>query len=465
MEPVDHPRGTEIVSEGGFFQVQLPSTWIDRPLLLRLYHGPQEFDLIRAFLEARRVRDAGDRYVYTLRAHRLSLACERLDCDPANAIEVRDSLRVQFAAAPDTDESAKVWGKAVAVGAGAAALLVGVAATASSGGGDDPPFPPPPDSLVSVTADTLEIRDQRISGLPPGEWPSFARLGSSPAIGRTVTSERSPGEAAIWNPSALASRRRTGFYADVGEPREFRIVGFFNLATPQSAKVRLKGVLTLGFLGFRADRETELLFEDGSRTEAELPREESLAFVGAGLSLGKHFSLGATLQAHEGKFAVADSLIRTTRTFASGRVEVSESLETTVFTHEEVDANLSFTWDPGPRHRVAVTLFNVLGSEAIGSDGEPRSLREAAAGYAFFWDYIHVGGELDWRDGGELDVAAGVNVRPNAYTGLDLGGGTRYNTVQAGIDFYFWRARLNFRVRWDDFDSPAVTGGLELRNA
>ena len=72
------------------------------------------------------------------------------------------------------------------------------------------------------------------------------------------------------------------------------------------------------------------------------------------------------------------------------------------------------------------------------------------------------GVEADWFDE-SAGATAGVNWRPTRRLGLDLGAGTRYEVLQAGIDLRFGATTTMFRIRWDEFSSPAASVGFQYR--
>ncbi|TPW06598.1 MAG: hypothetical protein FD129_2658, partial [bacterium] len=185
VEPVGHPPGAEVIGEAGLFRVRVPQAFIDRQVILRIHQGREEVHSLTIFLDAARVKQVGDRRVCQLGAFPLPGACDDRSGTAAEAVMIRDEIRraTGSTATVSAPGGPRLWqGGVVAVLAGAGAAALGGAAGGSDGD--------PGGILPGVESE-------------PTDWPLFQQFCASPALGRTVTTRRDPGEAALWNPSAL----------------------------------------------------------------------------------------------------------------------------------------------------------------------------------------------------------------------------------------------------------------------
>src|SRR5262249_27922946 len=79
IEPVGYAVSAEMVGDGGFFRVRVPYDLLDHEVLLRIYNGNEQIDMMTVFLETAKVKKVADKFIYSLSAHVLPGRCEELN--------------------------------------------------------------------------------------------------------------------------------------------------------------------------------------------------------------------------------------------------------------------------------------------------------------------------------------------------------------------------------------------------
>jgi hypothetical protein len=452
VEPVGRPAAAQVLDEAGFFRIRITERDLDRMLVLRVHHGGTTVDLIRTYLDSRRLRGDLDRYVLDARV--IPGDCESFSCSPGEALAVQDSLRAVLArTSPPRDEESRWYSKPGWSWLAAtlpAALLAGAA-----GGGDEPPGETcPGDSLVSTSVETLDVTGTSTSTLGPGDWPAFAREASSPALGRSITSWQADGELALWNPSALALGRGHGASIGFGAPLEARGAAWAVGRVPVARGARLPLAVAVAYAERGADRDVDARLSDGSVLRRETDHRESLLTLGLGVSPRPAFALGATLRRHSVRFEELESVERTTRTCVTADSRIYDRVTNRVSWREHDSSEIGFdvgaTWDPSPAHRVAAVALDAGG----GSDR-----RTAVLGYELYAGRLRAGLETSVRDR-EAEIAGGLSLRVADSLSLDAGAGSRFETLQAGVDARKGRFTMRLRVRSDEYESGSYGAGL-----
>jgi hypothetical protein len=358
-------------------------------------------------------------------------------------------------------EPTETFAASLAGGAVVAALSGFVAYDESSD-----PRPLPDDPIVGIEEDVFDLRTEKTLNLQPGDWLAYARQSSSPALGRTVTSWNDPEETALWNPSALVSDRTGGLAFVFGSPTEMRMSARMRVPSHMTERAAwMPRVVTLGFVQYREDRDVRLTLESGPLLKAGVTHEETLGLLGLGFALGRNVSAGLSVHTYLQRLDSVDGALRTVRTYADGARTYRFTTREPV-THweraDEGDVDLSLTWDVSPFHRIAVVGMNLGGSEAIRGDGTAVPLREAILGYSWRRDVWRAGAEVTSSDDG-ASVAAGVNWRFRKGLALDVAGGSRFGTVQGGLDVYIWKVESKCRFRYDETEATAASVNFGVR--
>jgi len=349
-------------------------------------------------------------------------------------------------------------------GTASSALLGGVMVAALSGfvayDDEDEPRALPNDPLVDTEVDEFELHDEKTLNLAPGDWIAYARESSSPALGRATTSWSDPEETALWNPSANVFDSHGGLAFTFGSPTEMRMSALMRVperATDKAAWV--PRIVTLGFLQYRDDRDVRLDLESGPVVKASFTHEETIGVLGLGFALGERVALGANVHTYLQRMDLADGSQRTIHTYDDGSGTYQFTTQDPL-THwervDESDVDLSLTWNAGSSHRVALVGTNLAGSEALRGDGSVVSLREAIVGYGWRSGRLRAGAEVTNSEEGS-SVAAGANWLFRRGLAFDVAGGTRFGTVQGGVDVYIWKIQSKCRFRYDETEATAAT--------
>ena len=452
VEPVGHPVGSEIVGEAGIFRVRVPKHWIDRQVFLKIRRGyDQVVDVFPVFLEVGRARRTGEKYVYSLGAYPLPVECESLACDIDLAMQVREWLQHG-----PTDSTRR----AVEVSPARRALAIPAAFLASGfifrGSPDDAPLPSPPDSVISISAESLDVRVESIRSVQPGDWLAYARLASSPYLGRVVTSLRGPDEAVFWNPSAVLRTVGSGFTLGGGMRREMRGAAWFHLSGEDDPTL-VPRLATLGMLGYFGGQDVELVLEDGRRVDVDLTHVELVLIGGLAFALSERASLGMSLRNFRQRVDQIEFFRRTVTVDAEGDTSTVEALVTHRARTNNLDADLSLSIDVSSRVRVGAAVYGVGNSKALGPRGEAVALREGVLGALWHRGRVQLGGQCE-LGGGHVEVSSGISIRATNTIGIDIGAGSRFQAAAAGFDFSAGGVTARVRVRRDRFQDSALLG-------
>ena len=284
---------------------------------------------------------------------------------------------------------------------------------------------------------------------------------SSPSLGRTLTTDRHPGESALWNASALALDAPGGLSVGAASPRETRGSGYLRVPRHVSSRSKLvPRVITFGFLQHREDRKVSLQVQGAPDLVTRVTREETIGIVGAGFTPAPGIGFGLGLRTYLGQFETVDTAIRSTLTLdppaGSPYTEIVRYPGTSRVKVDQSDLDVSLTWDATPGHRFAVAGYYLFGSEAERGDGETFSLRETVLGWGWTRDRWQLGAEAGYSSEG-ADFSAGANWRLAKELALDLGAGSRFQAVQGGVDVYIGSIESQCRVRYDETESTAAS--------
>jgi hypothetical protein len=438
LEPVGYPGNAEMLGEAGLFRIRVPFELLDHEVLLKVYRGDQQVDVLSIFLEPGKVKRFGDKYIYTISSHVLPGRCEDLSGNPDAAIAFRDQLRMQGTPAPT--QAGFGVSKPALSGIVAALLGAGVYAAQAAGAGAD------------------DLKNQINGGpdfpVPPGELSVYSQFSSAPMLGRTTTTFRNYGQAATWNPSLLVHTTGNYLSASGGVRNEWQAGGSYRLPwTSESVPFYLPRVLSASFLGVYWE-DTDL-GEPGFALESlEQSVDESSLTVGLGFQASEAVALGVNFRHDEQSFGTVATVGN------DGIVKSSaQNVVDTRATDSRNDLDLGLTWDAHEELRVAVTAYSIGGSEALDADREEVPLSRAVVGGSWIRDRVQLGAEFGMNPG-DLNVALGVSYRAHRLLSLDLAGSSRWETIQVGADFTPGPVTGTFRIRWDDREEGAVHLGV-----
>ncbi len=407
----EYPHRVELVESGALFRLRVPSEAIERPLVLRVYHGDELIDAFRVHLDAGRVVSGRDAGVVSVGGHLLPVDCSLLECDLDLGLEARKRMLATAASSSS--------GRGRKLSYFLSPVLLLVPGLANGGGGSLNKQIVDPNAVPGVPYDILD----------PGAFPSFSRTAGSPAIGRSLTSRRHPEEAAIWNPSALAISDASGVSFGAGSMNSSRTTAW--VASPRSWRKEAPwapAAVSAAFLRYSANG--PIPATDPLR---KTDYEESLFVTGLGFALGERGGLGGSVRYHR----LMDETPH--RDGWSGRQGV-------------VDFDVSATWDANSWLRLAAAGLSLRGERPDPRyEGDRDSPREAVFGVALMQGMFHGGLELGLREE-TADLSAGLSVRPFGPLLVDMGGTSHQNAVQLGVESTFGPAKFGVRARSDDLD-------------
>lgn len=407
----EYPRAVELVETAAIFRLRLPSSAIDRPLVLRVYRGQDQLDAFRIHVDPSKLVHAGDVDVISVGARLLPVDCEKLACTIDVGLAAREEM---LATAPP---SSKLSTRKISAFLSPLLLLV---PALSKGGSADKGKQVVPEGGRPVDPFSL---------LEPADFPSYARAAASPAIGRSLTSPRHPEELAIWNPSALARGSASGVAFGSGSMNSVR--GSAWAAAPHAWREKAPwapDIVTAAFLRYSANGDSP-----PDTTSDPTDYEESYLVGGLGFSLGERAAVSASVHS----LRLRDEIERD-----AGR-RVSQDF---------VDVDLAATWDPKAWLRLAAAGTSLRGEAPKDAfRGEHDSPRELILAAAAARGPVHGGIEVGIRENA-TDLSAGMSVKPFGPFLLDLGGTSRENAVQIGLETILGPAKIGFRVRLDDLE-------------
>jgi hypothetical protein len=403
-----YPRVVELIESPGLFRLRLPSSVADRPLVLRVFHGPQEIHAFRFHVEPNRFVRSGDVDVLSVGSHLLPMACEDLVCSLDVGLAGREQLLADAPAQSQTRRNLATFLTPVL-------LLVPGALIAGESGGFN--------AQISPVGGDYDL-------VPPGTWPEFARASGSPAIGRSLTSPRHPEETALWNPSALALASSSGISGGAGSMNSPRMSAW--ISTPDSWRGKLPiepRVVSAGATRYSLNGTVGF-----GPNEVALDLEEEVFVAGLGLGIGSRVGISGSYRRHEIHDEIEDR---------SGP-RLSQKID---------DFDLAATVDATHWLRLAVAGYALSGETIdVGLNPDSYTPRTYVAAAAVSRGLLHAGVETSVDDDG-AHVAAGVSLQLFSALFLDVGGGSRDEAIQMGLESGFGPARIGFRVRQDELDA------------
>ncbi len=435
--PEGYPQSSEVLDEAGFFRLRLPSSCVDQHVVLRVLHGSEDVHLMRVLVERGRLRKFGDRSLYQLGAASLPGRCEDYAASQAEALALRDRLR----------RSADTLGVASREGGGISKPVVGgVLGTVLTGLG----FLVAPSSAEAGSKIQISA-PERTYGMPPGDWPLYTQFSSSPGLGRTLTPIRAVDEAVFWNPSALVRQVGHRLTVSGGERDEYRVSGVYQLPVA-GASFLVPRTVSAGYLGY-LDTKTKTETLENRIDVNDIYNNEQMFFAGLGFAPARDVAFAVNVNEYRQKFG---SEIRSTNSVSGKTVSGGSVIRETVR-----DVDLSLTWDARHDLRLAAAAYHVGGTEAKNHEDQDVALQRGVLGASWVRGKLLVGGEFGMNTG-DLGGSLGLNYRVTDWLGLDLSGGTRFETIQAGVDLHRGPFTGRFRVRTDDRQDTAVQFGMGI---
>lgn len=438
IEPVGHPQGAEVIGEAGLFRLRVPEEYLDRQLILRVHHGREEVHAMTIFLDAGRVRRFGDRKVCQLGGYTIPGACDDRTGTAAEAVSLRDTIRQGGAGASQAAAKPRlpkpIWG-------GGVAAVVGGGIAALAGGGSSAPF-----NEQGIT--------DLLSEPHPDNGPLYAQFGTTPLLGRTLTSRRGEDEAALWNPSALVFAPGPHLAVGYGEENDLRASAAWPLPVSDSSPCWVPRRVHVGFHGYLGDDEITLGQPGvGEVTERTLENHDLMGTVGLGWRFGPDVAAAAAFRGYWQKHGIQETTTR-----PNGSVVMGDYVRE----HDSKGLDLSLTWEARSDFRFAAATYSLFGGEFEDSVGGRIPLSRGVLGASWTPGRWSIGAETGLNTG-DLTVALGVDYRATPWLGLSVAGGSRWETLQAGADLTLGPVTGRARIRRDSFERPAGHVGLVLR--
>jgi len=460
--PLEYAHVSDVVDESGLFRMTLPRRTIDHLLVFSVLSGFREVGRFSSYLEYGAMRKVNGRLLVPIGSFALDGACDEYDVDGGMALSARDVIRDRVAQGlswnvneePDsTVTRTGVASRNIATPIGT--LLVGLVTVLSGGGQSASPHP---DSTFTVTVPVTGIARAPNS---IAEWPYAIRTSGSSSLGRTLTSLRAPEELALVNPSALLLGAPSGLAFGYGTSDVLRASVWTQIGEPDQPALVPRS-FSAAILSHRHDVTLQYdLGLEGIR-DVEAPISEWEMSIGAAWSVGEDVAVAAGWRYASQSLVFADSVAITTVVPEDGPSRQAATLKGPEHRERTHDVDLSWTWSLAPRHRLAMAGQSLLRTHTLGPDGRRRSARRFALGYAFVPGPLHVGCET-WYAFDRWSTAAGMSMRLSDRVVFDVGGDTRFDSLQAGLDIHWGRVSLLVRLYENEFDKGGVNMSTRLQ--